>query len=54
MTMVEGDIEVDVNINYERAHLNAAEVVTRFPHNLEAIAAIADNLRTRLAGRVTS
>jgi hypothetical protein len=53
-TMVDGDVQVDVNINYDRTDLGAAEAVARLPHNLEAIAAIADNLGTRLAGRVTS
>ena len=53
-TMVDGDVQVDVNVNYDRTNLGAAEAVARFPENLEAIAAIADNLGTRLAGRVTS
>jgi hypothetical protein len=53
-TMVGGDVEVDVNVNYGRTELSAAEAVTRFPQNLEAIEAIADNLGTRLVGRVTS
>ncbi|MBV8178790.1 MAG: hypothetical protein JO045_08250 [Mycobacterium sp.] len=50
----DGDVVVDVNVNYERVDLGAAEAVTRFPQNLAAITAIADNLVTRLAGRVTS
>lgn len=50
----DGDVLVDVNVNYNRADLGAAEAVTRFPQNLAAITAIADNLVTRLAGRVTS
>jgi hypothetical protein len=53
-TMVDGDVQIDVNINYDRTDLGAAEAVARFPQNLAAIAAIADNLGTRLAGRVTS
>ena len=50
----DGDVLVDVNVNYDRADLSAAEAVTRFPQNLAASTAIADNLVTRLAGRVTS
>lgn len=53
-TMVDGDVAVDVNVNYDRQDLSATEAVARFPHNLAAIAAIADNLETRLGGRVTS
>ena len=55
MTMGDADdVAVDVNVNYDRADLSAAEAVARFPQNLAAITTIADNFVARLAGRVTS
>jgi len=50
----DGDVLVDVNVNYNRTDLSAAEAVARFPQNLAAIMTIADNLVTTFVGRVTS
>lgn len=54
MTGDADDVAVDVNVNYDRADLSAAEAAARFPQNLAAITTIADNFVARLAGRVTS
>jgi hypothetical protein len=53
-TMTEGDVTVDVNVNYDRNDLSAAEAVKRLPKNLAALEVIADNLGTELIGKVTS